>query len=347
MNVTVGIVGFGYSGRTIHAPLIRAAGMCVRAIVSSRAEMAASACPDARVFGSLGALLESDDADLVVITTPNHLHVAQAIACLRAGRHVVIDKPAALDCAQFDELMAVAKSCDRKIAVFHNRRWDSDFLTVERLLNTQGLGEISSFESRWDRFRPQVPARWRENRDHGGGLLLDLGPHMVDQALRLFGRPHWVQASVIAQRTGATVDDAFEILMARGALLVKLGASSLAPAPAPRFRVNGIEGTFVKTGLDVQEQQLRDGGNPLTVDFGCEPASQFGTVTAAQDAATRHVTAERGCWTEFYRLVRASIESNAPVPVPLEEAREVGEVLDAARRSSSEGRRVVLSKSPS
>jgi scyllo-inositol 2-dehydrogenase (NADP+) len=344
---TVGIVGFGYSGRTIHAPLIRAVGMCVKAIVSSRAEMAASVCPDARIFGDLGALLESDDVDLVVITTPNHLHVSQAIACLRAGRHVVIDKPAALDCSQFDELMAVAESCDRKIAVFHNRRWDGDFLTVQRLLNTSALGEISSFESRWDRYRPQVPARWRENRNRGGGLLLDLGPHLVDQALRLFGRPHWVQASVIAQRTGATVDDAVEILMARGPLLVKLGASSLAPAPAPRFRVNGMQGTFVKTGLDVQEQQLRSGADPLAVDFGCEPESQFGAITAAKDAATQSVTAERGCWMEFYRLMRASIEHSEPVPVPLHEAREVTEVLDAARRSSSEGRRVVLSNSPS
>jgi scyllo-inositol 2-dehydrogenase (NADP+) len=343
------MVGFGFSGRTIHAPLIRAAGMHVTAVVTSQLDQVRAICPDAHVRRDLPEMLESDDVDLVVIATPNHLHVQQAVACLRAGRHVVVDKPAALDRSQLDELIAIAGRYELKISVFHNRRWDSDFLTLERLLRAGRLGEISAFESRWDRFRPQVPVRWRENRESGGGILLDLGSHLLDQALRLFGRPHWVQAAVVAQRHGATVDDAFEILMARDSLLIKLGVSSLAAAPAPRYRVNGARGTFVKSGFDVQEQQLRTGGDPLAVDFGWEPQSQCGTVIAANEAistaneaANESVPAERGCWLEFYRLMRASIEDDGPVPVPLEQAREVLEILDAVRRSSGEGRRVEL-----
>jgi scyllo-inositol 2-dehydrogenase (NADP+) len=324
--------------------------MRVKAIVTSRPSQARSICPDARIFGGLSEMLESHDLDLVVIATPNHLHVTQATASLLAGCHVVIDKPAALDTLQVDELISIAKSCDRKISVFHNRRWDSDFLTLERLLKANTLGVISAFETRWDRFRPQVAVRWRENRDSGGGILLDLGTHLVDQALRLFGRPHWVQASVVAQRSHATVDDAFEILMMKGTLLIKLGVSSLAPAPAPRYRVHGSQGTFLKAGLDVQEQQLRDGRDPLAVDFGCESHSHWGTITAANSgagttanaAATESVASERGCWLEYYRLMRASIESGGPVPVSLEEARETIGILDAARQSSAEGRRIDL-----
>ena len=142
------------------------------------------------------------------------------------------------------------------------------------------------------------------------------------------------------------MDDSFEILMAKGPLLIKLGVSSLAAAPAPRYRVNGMQGTFLKAGLDVQEQQLRDGGDPLAVDFGCEPPSQRGTIIAPNEAAIESVAPERGCWLEFYRLMRASIEGDGPVPVSLGEAREVTEILDAARRSSAEGRRVELATPP-
>jgi scyllo-inositol 2-dehydrogenase (NADP+) len=354
MTVSVGMVGFGFSGATIHAPLIRAAGMRVEAVVTTRPSQARAICPDARIFGGLTEMLENHGLDLVLIATPNHLHVTQATASLLAGCHVVIDKPAALDTLQVDELISIAKACDRKISVFHNRRWDSDFLTLERLLRADRLGEISAFETRWDRFRPRVAERWRENRDSGGGILLDLGTHLVDQALRLFGRPHWVQASVVAQRPHATVDDAFEILMMKGPLLIKLGVSSLAPLPAPRYRVHGSRGTFLKAGLDIQEQQLRDGRDPLAADFGCEPEAQWGTITAANGgaatmanlAATESVTPARGCWLEYYRLMRASIESGGPVPVSLEEARETIAVLDAARRSSAAGRRIDLEEPP-
>ncbi|MDB6086365.1 MAG: Nucleoside-diphosphate-sugar epimerase [Gammaproteobacteria bacterium] len=342
MTVTVGIVGLGFSGRTIHAPLIRAAGMRIEAVVTGHPELARMICPDARVFGDVTAMLEGSAIDLAVIATPNHLHVEQATACLRSGRHVVIDKPAAVDSRALDELIEAAATYDRKVAVFHNRRWDSDFLTAARLLQARTLGEISAFESRWDRFRPNVPARWRESRDSGGGILLDLGSHLLDQALRLFGRPRWVQAVLMAQRSGATVDDAFEILMVKDSTLIKLGASSLAAAAAPRFRVNGTQGTFLKCGLDVQEQQLRDGVDPLAIGFGDEPPVQFGTLIAAGGTGSEPVAAERGRWLEFYRLMRASIENGDPVPVSLDEVREVAEILDAARRSSSEGRRVEL-----
>jgi scyllo-inositol 2-dehydrogenase (NADP+) len=339
----VGLVGFGLAGRVLHAPLIVASGMEIVGVVTRQAEAVKSSFPAAEVVTDLDELLRMQRVELVVIATPNRLHAPQAIAALRAGRHVVIDKPMALTAADADEIVAAVASSGCHLAVFQNRRWDSDFLTLQRVIAGGALGELSSFEAHWDRFRPAVADRWREHPEEGGGILYDLGPHLVDQALCLFGLPDWLQADVFAQRAGAVVDDTFEIRMGIGRLRITLRSRSLVPDNALRYRLHGTLGSLSKTGMDVQENQLRAGMSPLDPGFGVEPRSQWAQLLTAATGETREVPPERGEWLSFYRSLRASIELGAPLgAVPGGEAgRQVVRVIEAARRSSDAGHRIL------
>lgn len=344
MTTGVGLVGFGLAGRVLHAPLIAASGMDIVGVVTRQAEAVKNSFPAAEVVSDLDELLRMRRVELVVIATPNRLHAPQAMAALRAGRHVVIDKPMALTSSDTDEVISVARDSGRVLAVFQNRRWDSDFLTLRRILAKGTVGELASFEASWDRFRPAVADRWREHPEEGGGILYDLGPHLVDQALCLFGLPDWLQADVFAQRAGAEVDDAFEILMGVGRLRITLRSRSLVPDNTERYRLHGTLGSLRKIGMDVQEAQLRSGMLPSDPGFGVEPRSQWAQVIAAATGETREVPAERGDWLSFYRSLRASIERGAPLEVPDGEAgRQVVRIIEAARRSSDTGRRVYLS----
>jgi scyllo-inositol 2-dehydrogenase (NADP+) len=226
--------------------------------------------------------------------------------------------------------------------VFHNRRWDSDFLTLSRLLAERRLGEIAAFHARWDRYRPQVEDRWRERAAPGTGMFYDLGSHLIDQTLCLFGMPDWIQADVFAQRVGAQADDGFELLMGKGALRISLGGSSLAAANRFRYRVLGTQATFTKSGRDPQEQRLRNGVEPSTPGFGDEPASDYGRLTHGNTDRIEIVRSEPGRWLTFYEAMRRSIENNAPVPVTAVEARSTLLVTEAALLSSSAGRRIKL-----
>jgi scyllo-inositol 2-dehydrogenase (NADP+) len=344
MTIGVGLVGFGLAGRVLHAPLIGASGMEIVGVVTRQSQAVKNSFPAAEVVSGLDELLRMQRVELVVIATPNRLHAPQALAALRAGRHVVIDKPMALTSADADEVISVARESGRVLAVFQNRRWDSDFLTLRRVLAEGALGELASFEASWDRFRPAVADRWREHPEEGGGILYDLGPHLVDQALCLFGWPDWLQADVFVQRAEAVVDDAFEIRMGVGRLRITLRSRSLVPDNAVRYRLHGTQGSLRKTGMDVQEAQLRAGMSPLDPEFGVEPRSQWGQVLSAAAGETREVFAERGDWLSFYRSLGASIRQGAPLEVPDGEAGlQVIRIIEAARRSSDAGRRIYLS----
>ena len=342
MSIGVGLVGFGFSARILQRPLIEAAGMNVRAVLTRQSQAVQATLPEARVVPDLEALLALPQLDLVVIATPNHLHCSQALAALEAGKHVVIDKPMALSVAECDRLIAAAERHGRRLAVFHNRRWDSDFLTLRRLLTEDALGEIRSFEARWDRFRPTVPDRWRERVEYGGGLLYDLGAHLIDQALCLFGAPEWLQADVFAQRAGARADDGFSLRLGKGALRIELTASSVAADATLRYRLNGLRASYRKSGVDVQEQQLREGLSPLDPRFGLEPQAQWGQLTDGASQHVQPVQAERGQWLAFYTAMRQSIERDGPEPVPATEARRVIALIAAARASSASGHRIAL-----
>ena len=207
--IRAGVIGFGLAGRWFHTPLLLAAGIEVKAVVSSQREAVAAALPDTLVLATDQELFARPDIDLVVIATPNHLHEQQARAALQAGKHVVVDKPLCIEAVQADALIELARSQRRMLTAFQNRRWDSDFLTIQRLIAEDRLGELHAFHARWDRFRPNVVDRWREHAHPGNGVLYDLGAHLIDQALVLFGMPDWIQADVFTQRVGAIATDGF------------------------------------------------------------------------------------------------------------------------------------------
>jgi scyllo-inositol 2-dehydrogenase (NADP+) len=338
----VGLIGFGLAGRYFHAPLIRAAGMRVRAVVTSRADAVAEMFPDAVVLDAWEMLLGRADIDLVVIATPNHLHADQAKAALYAGKHVVVDKPLSVTSMEGSAIAELARVNGLRLAVFQNRRWDSDFLTVRKLIREDRLGVINAFHARWDRFRPVVADRWRERPEPGAGVLYDLGSHLIDQALCLFGRPDWIQADVFTQRRGGEVEDGFEILMAKGTLRITLGVGSLVAEGGWRYRVHGSRGSFLKAGLDPQEPQLRAGMAADSPEFGFEPPDQWGKLILGADGSKQTIASERGRWTEFYEGVRDGIERNDAVPVTAGEACATLEIIEAALMSSLSGRRIDL-----
>ena len=342
MSLNVGLVGFGLAGRSFHVPLMRHSGLNIVAVVTRQVDAVREVLPNAAVFEHLDDLLRLKALDLVVIATPSYLHASQAIAALQSGRHVVVEKPVALTTTDVDRITAAAGEARRMVTVFQNRRWDSDFLTLRRLFAEGVLGEIGTFEAHWDRFRPHVKDRWRERPEEGGGLLSDLGSHLIDQALILFGAPEWVQGDVFNQRPGAIADDSFHIRMGKGRLRISLSAGTLVADHRLRYQVHGSLGSLSKTGLDVQEDQLRSGLVPADPSFGTEPECQDAVLVPADAETVQRIRSERGNWASFYAAVRESIHSGAVPPVLMSEVRQVVGIIEAARRSSETGCRIDL-----
>lgn len=274
-------------------------------------------------------------SDLVIVASPNTTHFTIAVQALKAGRHVVVDKPFTVTVDEADELIRIAHERERVLSVFHNRRWDADFLTLRALLPR--LGEVLLFEAHWDRFRPSIKPGWREQPEPGSGLLSDLGPHLIDQALQLFGMPDALTAEVLSQRPGAQVDDYFDLTLHYSARCVCLRSSTLVAAPRPRLSVHGTSGSFVKHGLDPQEAQLKSGMNPLDPGFGVDPIA--GTLTHA-DGSPETVPSRHGNYRAFYEAVADAILNGAPPPVRPQDARDGLSLFDLARRASAEGRRL-------
>ncbi len=338
MRVRTGLIGFGLAGKALHAPLIAAEPrLALAAVVTSRVAEVAERHPTATVLPTAAALLADPAIDLVVIATPNHLHAPLARAALEANKHVVVDKPFVTDLADARSLIELARERGRMLSVFHNRRWDGDFLTVARLVRERTLGDVMLAKLHWDRFRPAIKRGWREVPGDGAGLLADLGPHLVDQALQLFGMPETVTAGLAAQRAEAAVDDYFTLSLGYGALRVRLGASTLVADPRPRFALHGTRGSFVKHGVDPQEAVLRAGGSPDDAGFGDEPPESNGRLTIG-DLPGERVATERGVWRCFYAGVAAAVLDGAPPPVAPEEALTGLHLLALARRSAAEGR---------
>lgn len=333
--IRVGLIGFGLAGRAFHAPLIATvAGLRLSAIATSRADEVARLYPGARVCDA-DRLIADASVDLVVVATPNASHVPLAQAALAAGKHVVIDKPFAPDPVAGRALAEAARRGGRMLAVFHNRRWDADFLTVAQLLADGVLGDVANATFAWDRFRPAIRPGWREETVEGG-LLSDLGPHLADQALLLFGRPDAVTGDLAAQRRGARVDDWFRVTLRYGARRVTLCASSLTAAARPRFAIHGDKGSFVKHGIDPQEAVLRAGGSPTDAGYGVEPPSAWGQIVT--DAGSRAWPSERGDWRRFYAGIVDAIRNGTPPPVTADAAIAGLTLLDLARRSAETAR---------
>ena len=335
--VRVGLIGFGLAGRAFHAPLIAATpGMTLAGVVTSRAGEMAAAFPGVPVLGSADALFADPGIDLVVVATPNDTHLPLGRAALAAGKHVVIDKPVAPDPAGAAALAEAAQAAGRLAIPFHNRRWDGDFLTLAALLAAGTLGEVMLAELRWDRFRPAIKPGWRERAGEGAGLLADLGPHLIDQAIALWGMPDAVSADIACQRDGAAVDDYFEVTLHHGRARVVCAAASLVAAGRPRFAVHGTGGSFVKYGIDPQEAVLRAGGGPDDPGYGEEPAEAWGRRTDANGAQSR-VPSLRGDWRRFYAGVVSAVEGTTPPPVAIDDAVAGLRVIALARIASETG----------
>lgn len=341
--INVGVIGFGLAGKSFHAPLVDAVErLKLAAIVTSRSDEVAETFPGVTVVPTAEALIADPSIDLIVIATPNELHAPLAKAGLEAGKHVVIDKPFAVDPADGAALIELAAAHGLVLSVFHNRRWDADFLTVLDVLGGGALGEVMLAELRWDRFRPAIKPGWREATvEQGGGMLADLGPHLIDQALQLFGTPEAITADIAAQRPDVVVDDYFELTLHYGARRVILSASTLVVAPRPRFSLHGSAGSFVKFGLDPQEAMLRAGASANDAGYGEEAPEAFGTLTVA-DGQPELVPSIRGDWRRYYEGVADAILDGAPPPVDPADALMGLKLIALARRSATEGRKLAV-----
>ena len=340
----VGLLGYGLAGSVFHAPLIATCpGLRLDAVVTSDAERQARVLrdhPRARALDRAEQVWAmAADLDLVVVATPNRFHVPLALAAIEVGLAVVVDKPFAPTAAEGHRLLAEARRRGVPITVFQNRRWDGDYLTVRRLLDEGALGRVSRFESRFERWRPSVGDGWRESGAAGeaGGALYDLGAHLIDQALQLFGPPTSVYAELDRRRPRAEVDDdAFVALTHASGTRSHLWISAVAPQLGPRMRVLGDRAGYTKYGLDVQEDALAGGARPGVDGWGEEPPERWGW--AGVDGDLRQVRTERGRYEEFYAGVASALREGGPMPVDPADSIAVLEIIEAARSSASSGR---------
>ncbi|GGP19256.1 oxidoreductase [Silvimonas iriomotensis] len=334
-RLKVALVGYGYAGKTFHAPLIVASpGLQLATVVSSDAGKVHADYPDVNVVAHAREALADPQIDLVVIAAPNDQHFPLAQAALAAGKHVVVDKPFTTTLAEARSLIAQAREVGKVLSVFQNRRWDADFLTVKKLLADDDLGRVVHFESHFDRFRPVVRQRWREAAGLGNGLWFDLGPHLVDQALQLFGTPEAVYADMAIMRDDAVATDYFHVILRYEGLRVILHGSTLV-AGGPRFVIHGDKRSFIKQGLDTQESQLKAGGKPGDAGWG-QDALDGSLITSVNDIEeTEVVSTQVGDYRAYYNGVAAAIAAGEPNPVSGEEALAVMAIIELAHTSAT------------
>jgi scyllo-inositol 2-dehydrogenase (NADP+) len=320
-------------------------------ILERRGTRAGEKYPNVRVARTLQELLADASIQLCVIATPNDSHFELARACLLAGRDVVVDKPFATTLAECEELVRLAGEHGRLITVYQDRRWDGDFFTVKKIVESGALGKVVEYECRYDRYRPEPKANaWRERADQpAAGVLWDLGPHVIDQALVLFGEPQAITAFAFCQRETSQVDDAFDVVLDYPFLRAALRARILACAPGPHFLIHGTKGSFIKYGMDPQEARLRGEHVPQGLDWGPdwgeEPEEQWGTLTLAGKAGEK-IKTDRGDYRGFYANVRDAIEKKWPLAVTPEQALRTMRALLLSHKSSRERRTVTWDERP-
>lgn len=332
-RIGVGLVGYGMSGSVFHAPLISCVDRFrIAGVVTSRINQVQRELPDVQIAATPAALFEDPSIALVVIATPTATHFELARAALLAGKHVVVDKPFTATSEEAGILIDVAAERGAILSVFHNRRWDNDYLTVKKFIAEGRAGNLYSYEAHFDRFRPQLKGGWREQALPGSGILYDLGSHLIDQALQLFGKPDFIQADVARQRKGAQSDDYFHLVFGYGRLRVILHASMVVRELGPRYAVHGDAGSFVKFGIDPQEDDLKAGKRPGDPTWGLDVVENYGVFRRA-DGTAEPVETERGAWERYYEGIADAVLDGAPVPVDPADARDViGLIEEAIRR---------------
>ncbi len=332
--VQVGLIGYGLSGKVFHAPFFRTLPQYELTLIStSKPDKVYEDMDDVKVVPTSEEIIQSDRVELIVITAPNEHHFSLGKKALEAGKHVVIEKPFVVHSEEGEALQRLADEKGLILSPYHNRRWDNDFLTVKKMIDEGALGEVLSYEAHFDRFRPNVRDRWREKPVPGGGILYDLGSHLIDQALMLFGTDFKnVSADVKAQREEATVDDYFHIRLDYDPLQVILHSSALVRSPGPKFQVHGTKGSFVKYGMDPQEGQLRDGMMPGETGWGLDLEQTYGILTNDEYPEGKRIMSEIGSYESYYTQLAEAIRNGASLPATASEGTDVIRVIEACMK---------------
>ena len=339
--IKTAIVGYGFSAKTFHIPFLNALdNFAVTAISSSQAEMVKQDHPNAEHYFTAEEMLQNSDADLVIITAPNNVHYALAKLALENNKHVILEKPFVTKIADGQALIAIAKENSLVLSVYQNRRWDGDFLTVKKLIAENKLGNIKHYESHFDRFRPTTTQRWREQSQDGGGILFDLAPHLIDQALQLFGLPIALTAQCEIMRAESTNIDYFNLTLHYPDKLALLHASLFSAGPNLRFNIQGDQGQYRKLGLDPQEERLKAGIQPNTADWGKEDEQQYGHLYFADSSQVEET--ECGGYQHFYLQMADAINNGTKPPVSAEDALWNIRLIELAMESSRLGKKIAV-----
>lgn len=335
----VGLVGFGMVAERFHAPLIAfEPGLTLTHVVERRERRAEVRYPGIVRLSSAQELWDTD-VDIAVILTPNQSHFPLVMEALQAGKHVVVDKPFTVSSTQADQAITLAKDVGKLLTVFHNRRWDNEFLTLKSLLEGGSLGRVHRYESRWERFRPTPKGGWREEAGEGGGILYDLGSHMIDQLFCLFGHPRAIFCHMQSQREGTSAVDFFDWVGDYGRFQAYLSSNCLTAAPSFRLLVQGDRGTYLKEGLDPQEEALAAGQAPGGPGWGEEPSRCWGELRTLVEGAVHRQTVSTlaGNYPGFYANLVAAIGGKADLEVKPEQARDVIRAIELSRESDEHG----------
>ncbi|UII34605.1 oxidoreductase [Fulvivirga ulvae] len=347
-NIKVGLIGYGMGGRVFHAPLIdHVTGLELVSIRETREEnikIAKSRYPQAEIVSDASLIINAPEIDLVVLAVPNSAHYSLAHAALSADKHVVVEKPFTVTSAEADELIKLANESQKVLSVYQNRRWDSDFLTVKKVLDSGKLGRLVEFESHFDRFRNFIkPGTWKEEGSLGTGLLYDLGSHLIDQAQVLFGLPEAVTCFMNVQRDNSHIIDNFELILHYSGIKVTIKSGMLVKEPLPKYILLGTQGSFVKYGLDVQEATLNEAEKSLEdQDWGQEPESQWGTINYQDEQGDHRETAEsvNGNYPAYYENIFEAITGRSELQVTPQQGRNTIRIIELAMKSHEEQRTI-------
>jgi Predicted dehydrogenases and related proteins len=346
-RITVGIASFGMSGKVFHAPLVsHHKNFRIKRIVERSKDEARMLYPNILLSRSIDDLLQDSEIEVIIVNTPDPTHYKLAKQCLDAGKHVIVEKPFTQTVLQGNELIELAQQKGKILSVFQNRRWDGDFLTVQHILDEKLLGRLVDYEAHFDRYKNIVPQNtWKERASSGTGALYNLGSHMIDQALVLFGMPEAVTGILKIMRTGGEVDDWYDIILHYPHVNVNLKTSLLVKEPGPRYILHGTQGSFLKWGLDPQEEAFKQGKNPNDRDWGRESEEWWGTLNTEKEGITHQRKYETlpGNYSAFYDALYESIAHGKELPVKPEEALNVIRIIEAVQKSSKTRTTIVLS----
>ena len=345
--IRTGIIGFGLSGRVFHAPFVDVVeGFELSKISTANPDnirIAQKRFPNATIVPDGQSIINDDNIDLVIVTSPNTVHFKWAKAALLANKHVVVEKPFTVTLAEAQELVELSKQKKKTLSVYHNRRFTSDTKTVKKILDSGLLGEVVDYETHFDRFRSEPKkGAWREEALPGSGIFYDLGSHLIDQSLHFFGMPQSVTAHIKAMRPWAKADDSFDVKLHYPTHTATLKSATLAKIPGPTYQIHGTKGSFIKYGLDVQEENLDKGAIPNTLDWGTEPESIWGTLKTEFNGIEIEsvIQSEQGDYRDYFMNLRDAIWGKADLAVTAEEGANVMRIIELAIQSDKEKRTI-------